>query len=85
MEVMGRFELPNDGFADRHGLRIAVDGDCLVVRADIHAESIAHDGFRGDKQGIPGSDGPAHMVGQAAVGIGNIGAALDEDNLCGLV
>ena len=63
----------------------AVDRRDLVVGPDIHTEPVSHLLRRSDEQGVAGADDIADVVRQAAVGIGDIVASFEYDDLRGFI
>jgi hypothetical protein len=71
--------------ADLHPLAATVDGDGLGARADIEGEQ-GLEGLRGlDGEGVALLDLATDEVGQAAVGEGDVGTALEERDGGGFV
>ena len=63
----------------------AVDRRDLVVGPDIHTEPVSHLLRRSDEQGVAGADDIADVVRQAAVGIGDVVASFEYDDLRGFI
>ena len=68
-------------FPDRYGFCFPMDGHRLVANPHVHPEALCHQLRRHQKQGIAVSDHVSHVIGQSAVGIGNIGPALKKHDL----
>ena len=66
---------------DRDGLVRTVDRRDLVVGPDVNAETVSHLLRRGDEQGVSRADDVADMVRQSAVGIGDVVAPFEHDDL----
>ena len=67
--------------AHGHGLAGAVDGHHLVAHAHVHIEAGAEVGGRLQRQRRFFRDRPAHVVGQAAVGVGDEAGLFKDDDL----
>jgi len=63
------------------GFPLGIDGRHLLPHPRVNAETVPKT-LRGlQRQLVPIHDHAAHIVGQAAVGVGHIAAALDHDDL----
>ena len=71
--------------ADSDATALAVDGDHLVADAHVDVERVAQGVGRLQQQLSTVGDLAADVVGQAAVGEGDVLAALEDDDLRGLV
>ena len=69
----------------RDALVLPVDGDRLAACAHVNAVLHAHRLGRCDEKGLPRFDHVAHMIGQTAVGVGDVFAPLQQDDLSRLV
>ena len=67
------------------GLGLGVDRHGLAVRARVDVELLMESALAGDQQARLVLDDAADVIGQAAVGVGHVGAALDHEDLGGLV
>ena len=67
--------------AHPHRLLLCIHGNSLAVRAHIHPEAAAKSRHGLHLEGSPVSDHSAHIVGKAAVCVGNIFSPLQHDNL----
>jgi glycosyltransferase involved in cell wall biosynthesis len=59
----------------------AINGHNLVLRAHVEVEFASQPLRCGDQQGLALGDGPADIIGQAAIGEGDVFAALKDDDL----
>ena len=66
--------------ADADGLLRAVDREGLMAHADVHIEALAEQFGLGHQQLGPVLDGAADVVGQAAVGEGDVRVLLQHDD-----
>ncbi|MPM37287.1 hypothetical protein SDC9_83896 [bioreactor metagenome] len=64
---------------------LPVNGEHLVPGTHIHAEPRPHDLGLLYQQRVPGADHVSHIIGQSAVGVGDILPALQKNNLRGFV
>ena len=65
----------------RNSLCLAVNGCYLVLHTNVDIKTVAHHFGSHKKQRVSAADHVAHMIGQSAVGIGDILAAFENDDL----
>ena len=67
-------------FDAHHSVR-PVDRDRFAAGAHVDAETLAHDFGLRDEQRVTALDHASDMIGEPAVGVGNVLAALNEDDV----